>query len=143
MTKDVNGLGRNGDVREVSDGYARNYLIPQHLALPATTSLLQKMQKETAEYQARLKKEQEYQKQLGARLHQRTITIKAKADKQHLFASIKPEQISQAIEDQLKVKIEPSALVVKEPIKSLGLHELKIRFASDTVSLVKLKIEAK
>src|SRR5258708_6049100 len=97
LTKDVAGLGRSGDIKTVSDGHARNFLIPKHLALPATTEVLARVQKEEAEHQAKVKKDIERFQFLKTKLESKTITIKAPAAKNNLFAAIRENGIAKAI----------------------------------------------
>ena len=142
LTKDVEGLGRTGDVKEVSDGHARNFLIPKHFALPATSSVLARVQKEAQERVAKIAKDQGRLLDFKKKLENRTITIKAKADKTHLFAAIHEKDIADAVNAKLGVEINPDIIKLKEPIKTLGLHSIEIRFAKDQVALVQLQVEA-
>ncbi len=142
LTKDVSGLGRAGDVKEVSDGHARNFLIPKHLALPATSSLLQKVQKEESERIAKVKKEQEQMNALKNKLENKTFTVKGRASKEHLFAAIKPGEIVEAIRSKIGVELRPEQIVLKTALKSLGLHEVELALAQNTRCVVKLNIES-
>src|SRR6185436_20304048 len=100
LTKDVPNLGRSGDVKEVSDGYARNFLIQKHLALPATAEILNKVQKEQAEHQAKITRDHEKFLKLKHKLEHQTITLKAKANKTSLFAAIHADEIAKALAEQ-------------------------------------------
>ncbi len=142
LTKNVAGLGKAGDIKEVSDGHARNFLIPQHLALPATSSLLQKVQKEELEHQAKVKKEQELFEQLKHKIENKTFIIKAKADKHHLFASVKEQDIIKAITDEYPIQLTPSQILIEKNIKTLGEHEVSISLAGNQALKVKLIVEA-
>ena len=142
LTKDVAGTGRSGQVIEVSDGHARNFLIPRHLALPATVSALARVQKEEQEHQAKVLREQEKFALLKSKLENKTFVVKAKAEKTHLFAAIRKEQIVVAIKNKLDVDIESNQIVIEKPIKSLGLSEVEIRFANHGAIKVKLNVES-
>jgi large subunit ribosomal protein L9 len=142
LTKDVQGLGRAGDVKEVSDGYARNFLLPRHFGLPATSSVLAKVQKEEQEHQAKVAKQQEVFEQLKQRLVTKTFTIKAKAEKNTLFAAVKESQIAAAIKDKLTLEISPDQIIIKSPIKTLGKHEAEIRFAGNAKTIIQLDVRA-
>lgn len=142
LTKDVPGLGRAGDVKNVSDGHARNFLIPKHLALPATRSLLAKTQKEEAEKQAKIAREQERMLQLKKKLEGKTFVIKAKVQGKNLFAAIHEDQIAQLISEKTGVVISPTLINLSKPLKSLGLHEVEVRFAPGVAALVRLNIES-
>jgi large subunit ribosomal protein L9 len=136
LTKEVQGLGRPGDIKEVSDGHARNFLIPRHLALPATTAALDRLQKAQKEQQAKVLKDQAQLNALAVKLASQTIIITAKASKEHLFASISAKQIAEAINDKLKSEIAPNQIQIQKPIKSLGVHEVEIM-----LNKVKIKVE--
>ncbi len=141
LTKDVSGLGRSGDVKEVSDGYARNFLLLRHLALPATVKALDKLQKEELEHQAKVKRNQERFEQLKAKLENKVFTIKARAEKTHLFAALKPQQIAEAINNKQDYGVLAEHVAIKAPIKSLGEHEVELRLAQQSIIKVKLNVE--
>jgi large subunit ribosomal protein L9 len=142
LTKDVTGIGRAGDVKEVSDGHARNFLLPRHLALPATTSALSKLQKEESERQAKLKKEIEQFAALKNKLESKTFTIKGKANKQSLFAAIHEKEIAKQVADSMNLEITAGQVVLDKAIKTLGEHEAEIRFAGGLKARVRLNVEA-
>lgn len=141
LAQDVAGLGRAGDVKEVSDGHARNFLLPKRLALPATTAALERLQKEELERQAKFKKQEEKFAALKSALESKTFTIKGRAEKQHLFAAIHETQIAKAINEKLGLELTPDQIVLEKPIKSLGLHEAEIRFAEKLKAKVKLEVK--
>ena len=142
LTKDVPSLGRAGDLKEVSDGHARNFLIPKHLALPATSEVLSKIQKEEQEKQAKLVREVEKFLKIKNKLSGKTITIKAKANKSILFAGLHEKDLAAAIGENLGIEISPNAIILPAAIKSIGVHEIKIRFAKNAEAVVKLKVES-
>lgn len=129
-------------MKGVSDGYARNFLIPRHLALPATISILEKVQKEERERQAKIQKLQEHFNALKNQLDKTTFVIKAKADKQNLFAAIHENEIAKVINNKLNLDLNPEQIKLFGPIKSLGLHELEIQFAQNSSTKVKLDVQA-
>ncbi|MBX4191635.1 MAG: 50S ribosomal protein L9 [Candidatus Doudnabacteria bacterium] len=140
LIKDVPGLGRAGDVKEVSDGHARNLLIPRNVALPATTSALTKIQKETAEQKEKLKRETENFIQLKNKFQNKAFTIKAKANKNSLFAGIHEKEIAKVINEKSAATIDMSMIRIKSPIKTLGEHLVEVRFAKDYSAMVKLVV---
>ena len=142
LTKDVAGLGRAGDVKEVSDGHARNFLLPRRLALPATSSALTKLQKEEQERQDKLKRDQEKFLALKTKIEGKTFTLKGKSDKQNLFAAIHEDQIAKAINEKFDLGVVPDQIRIKTPIKKLGLHEVELRFAEKHIARVHLSVES-
>ena len=136
LTKDVSGLGRANQIKDVSDGHARNFLIPKHLALPATAQVLAKVQKEEKEKQEKLIKLQERNVSLRNNLEGKTFTIRAKAEKQNLFAAVHEDQIAKLL------AVEPEKIIISQPIKSLGLHEVEVKFSDNLKAKVKLDVQS-
>ncbi len=136
LVKDVSSLGKSGDVREVSDGYARNFLMPKHLVLPATSQLLAQMQKEEQERQDKIQKLREHFLNLKRNLESKTIAIKAKADKGKLFAAVREKDIAAA------TGLRPEQIIIKEPIKAQGSHEVEARLFEEIKAKIKLDIQA-
>ncbi|MEJ0021121.1 MAG: 50S ribosomal protein L9 [Candidatus Doudnabacteria bacterium] len=142
LTKDVAGLGRAGDVKEVSDGHARNFLLPKHLVLPATAAALDRLQKEEQELQAKVKRQEEKFLSLKNKMESKVFTIKGRAQKQNLFAALHEDQVAKAINEKLDLGLTPDQVVIEKPIKSLGLHKVQIRFAEKLKADVKLDVVA-
>ncbi|OGE87604.1 MAG: 50S ribosomal protein L9 [Candidatus Doudnabacteria bacterium RIFCSPLOWO2_02_FULL_49_13] len=142
LTKDVKGLGRTGDVKDVSDGHARNFLIPRHLALPATTEVLTKVQKEEKEKQAKVTRIQEFQQQLKNKLSHQEFEIKARASSNSLFAAVHEDEIASAINQKFPDSLDANKIVIEKPIKHLGLHEVLIKLNETINFKIRLKITA-
>lgn len=140
LTKDVPNLGRSGEIKEVSDGHARNFLIPKHLALPATSQVLQKIQKEEQEKQAKIFKDLERFQNIKNKLEGKTFTIKAKSEKQNLFAAVHEKEIAQAINEKAGTEISPELIKIQSPIKTLGEHQVEIVFNSEIRTKIKLVV---
>lgn len=136
LTKDVSRLGRAGEVREVSDGHARNFLLPKHLALPATRQLLGKIQKEQAEKQQKLQRQRQEAQALKYKLENKIFTVKAKASKERLFAAVHERDIAQVIH------LDPKQITIKGPIKTIGPAEIEVRLFEDIKVKIRLDIQA-
>jgi large subunit ribosomal protein L9 len=141
LTKDVSGVGRAGEVKEVSDGYARNFLIPRRLALPATTPALERIQKEEKERQEKTSRNQEKILTWKNQLESRTFTVKAKANEKTLFAAVHEKDIVAAINAKLNSELSPDQIRIAEPIKALGLFIVEIRLTEGVTANTKLNIE--
>lgn len=142
LTKDVPGLGRSGDVKEVSSGHAMNYLIPKHLALPATTQALTRIQKEEQEKQEKVQRDQAKAAELKKKLEQTTITVTGKTNKQTLFAAIHEKQIAEAINKKLNTQIEPHQIIIPQAIKNLGQHTIEIKLTDTINARAKIEVQA-
>lgn len=127
LTKSVDSLGTKGDVVDVSDGYARNYLIPRKFAVKASDGALRQAE---AMRQAQIDSERkalENARELGDSLSGTRVVVAARAgDAGNLFGSIGASDIAEAIVKFTGVEIDKKIIVVQEPIKEIGLHEVKL-----------------
>lgn len=142
LVKDVAKLGRSGDIKEVPDGYARNFLLAKKLALPATNETVRKAEKEKSESAQRVKKEQEKNLELKNKLENKTFTIKGKASNNKLFASVRESEITAVINDKLGSEIEADQIIIEQPVKNLGLNEVKLKLAGQIIAKIKINVEA-
>ena len=142
LTKDVRGLGRAGDIKDVSDGHARNFLIPKGLALPATTTVLTRVQKEEQEKQEKFKREQEHLAQVKNKLAEKQFTIKAKGSGNNLFAALHQKEIANAINIKHPNSVTESQIVLDKPLKTVGEHEIAINLSEQNKFKIRLIIQA-
>lgn len=129
LTTDVKGQGKKGELKEVSDGYARNYLLPRKLAVEANAdnmnALRLKEKAKAAQIAAEKAKALENAKQLESII----VKICAKAGSNgKLFGSITSKEISDALAKQHGIEIEKQKIVQAEPIKNFGSYEVKCKF---------------
>src|SRR5690606_11823461 len=127
LTKDVQGLGRVGDIKEVSDGHARNFLIPRGFALPATSGMLAKVQKEEQEKQQKVSKEQERIIQLKNKLAGKQFEVSAKASDSSLFAAIHEKDVAAAVNHKFPGSITEEQVELDKAIKTLVEHEVGVK----------------
>ena len=128
FTVDVKGQGKKGEMKEVSSGYARNYLIPRGLAAAATADTLNalKLKEKAKAAQAAREKAQaeEYAKKLSAV----QVTVRAKAGSAgKLFGAVTSQEISRALKEQFDLDIEKNKIVQAEPIKTFGSFTVKAK----------------
>ena len=128
LQQDIKGQGKKGQLKEVSDGYARNYLLPRGLAVAATADNLNAMRLKDKARQAQIAKERaqalEYAEKLGAVV----VHVKAKAGSGgRLFGSITSSQIAEALAAQHGIAIEKNQIVQTEPIKQFGTFQVKCK----------------
>lgn len=141
--QDVKGQGKEGEIKEVSDGYARNYLIPKGLAVEATKTRI----KEIQERNEKQRKTQEREKAEAVKLQQsldgQAINIKARTgtgDK--LFGAVTAKEIAETIEKQFKVKIDRKKVELTEPIKHVGEYPVKIKIYPSIQAEIKVTVTA-
>lgn len=124
LLQDVAKIGRKGSIVEVSDGLARNKLIPKRMAAPATDANLRKAQKAIADTSAAQGAIEDGFRSAVAELKDKPVVIAADANEQeHLFKAISIDEIVVAAK-ALGVTIDPAMIVIDKPIKSLGQHEI-------------------
>lgn len=143
LVRDVPRVGKAGDVKDVADGYARNFLLRRNLALPATPAALK-------DVEGRLKKEeQDHQRHIDelTKLAQQlegiilTFSIKAKAiEGERLYGSIRDNQIAEELGRLTGAAIDRAMVVLEAPIRTLGTHELTVRLSKDLTPKVKVVV---
>ena len=138
---DVKGQGKKGEMKEVSDGFARNYLLPRKLATEATADNINAMklkEKAKAAQTAREKAQAEaYAAQLGAV----QVVIRAKAGSSgKLFGAVTSEAISRALKEQFDMDIEKNKIVQTEPIKAYGAYSVKAKLGYEVSATINLLV---
>jgi large subunit ribosomal protein L9 len=129
LRQDVPNLGVIGDVVEVSAGYARNYLLPQHVAIAPTPANLKRVEGETVQRELAAKQRLEVLKALAAKITGTSVTIKAKANELgHLFGSVNVEHIVEALAAE-GYKVAPGQIALAAPIRTLDKFRVPIRLA--------------
>ena len=121
LLRDVKGVGRKGEVLSVSDGYARNFLIAQGLAMVASTGVISQLKSESNQKEASEAAKIEMWKKLAESLAGKQIVIKAKLNKQGgLFASVNERLIAGVLKDMVGREVEERSIVLTAPIKQVG-----------------------
>lgn len=143
--KDVKGQGKKGEVKEVSEGYANNFLFPRNLAIPATKGTLNTLEQHKKSEQKRKEQELADAEALGAKLETLTVQVPAKAGEGgRLFGAISTKQIGEALEQQHKLKIDKRKMQLDQPIRSLGVTKVPVKLhAKVTATLTVQVIEEK
>jgi len=132
LLQDVEGLGKAGDLKEVANGYARNYLLPRRLAAGATPGLIANRSQRIAAEQRRLEKQAELNRQLAERLAQITLIFKAKVGRQgRLYGSITSQDVASALQEAEGIAIDRRAIDLSEPIRSLGTFSVPVKVAAN------------
>lgn len=143
LLQDVKGLGKAGDVKDVADGYGRNYLIPNKLAVAATPSELKKAASLKAAAKQREDRLAREVRVLAERIAETELILKAKVGEQHrLYGSITSADIAEALEKQIGQAIDKRKIALAEPIKQLGTFKVPVHLAPGVESQVTVRIEA-
>jgi large subunit ribosomal protein L9 len=131
LLQNVEGLGQVGDMKEVANGYARNYLLPRRLAAGATPSLIANREQRIAAEKRRLEKLAEQNRQMAERLGQVALTFKAKVGSQgRLYGSITSQDIASALRDAENITIDRRTIDLSEPIRSLGTFSVPVKIST-------------
>lgn len=128
FTADVKGQGKKGEMKEVSSGYARNYLLPRGLAAEATADTLNALKLKEKAKAAQIAKEKALAEEYAKRLSAVQVTVKAKAGGAgKLFGAVTSQEISRALKEQFDMDIEKNKIVQSEPIKTFGSFTVKAK----------------
>lgn len=128
LLQDVKAQGKKGQVLNVSDGYARNFLIPRGLAVEATEGKLKELARQKASSDRKKQQEEDESKNLAAKIQGLTVNITAKVGEGgKLFGAVSNKDISEALEKQYGYKVDKKKILLKEPIKNLGVHTVTLK----------------
>jgi large subunit ribosomal protein L9 len=144
LLEDVKTLGKKGEIVNVNDGYARNFIIKKNLGLEATGKNLNdlKLQQKNQEKIAREKLEAA--KALAEELAGKSITVKIQAGVEgKVFGSISSKEIALEAKKQLGMEIDKKKIVIPDSIKSIGTYNVNIKLHKDVVGTLSVKVEAK
>lgn len=138
--KDVKGQGKKGEVKEVSEGYAQNFLIPRGLVRVASEGNVKTLEQQNLSEQKRKAQEKQEAETLGKTLEETSIVIKAKAgDGGRLFGAITSKQIAEALEAK-KYKVDKRKIELHDPIRSLGVTHVVIKLHPEVKATVKVQV---
>lgn len=141
LTQDVAGVGSTGDVAEVKDGYARNYLIPRGYAMRWTRGAERQVDAMRASKQERVIADRDSASTVAEQLADTPIVITARAGEGgRLFGAITPADVAGAIKDAVGVTVDRRRVEVAAPIKTVGKHDVRVRLHSDVVADVHLDV---
>ena len=143
LNKDVKGTGKAGDVVKVSDGYARNMLIPKGLATEATQGHIRHLEKQKAIAAEKKAEEKAAAKEQAEKIGDLTVTIKTKAgDGGKIFGSITSKDIAEGLKSQHGIEVDKKKIQLSSPIKQTGEMSVDIKLYSEVIAELKVKIEA-
>ena len=143
LQKPVDKLGVPGDVVEVADGYARNYLMPRGLAVKATRGGVKHVDSLQRAHAVRVNEEKAEAEQLAQRLIATPVQVTAHAGEEgKLFGSVTPSDVAEAIERQLGVRIDRHDVHLDEPIRSVGVHEVRVHLFAEVDPVISVEVVA-
>ena len=142
LKREVRGLGRPGEVKDVADGYAQNFLLPRGLATVANAGELKQLARERDAQKQKKDRAHSDAEQLAARLSTLTLVFRLKAGEQgKTFGSVTNKDIAEALRRDHGVSVDRAKIHVPEPLRALGPHSVEIRLLPDVRAKVTVAVE--
>ncbi|MGX9707034.1 50S ribosomal protein L9 [Laceyella tengchongensis] len=141
LQQDVKGTGKKGEVKEVSEGYARNFLIPRKLAIPATDGNMNTLKEQKRLEEKRKEAELKEAQELGQRIDSLTVKLSTKTGQGgRVFGSITSKQISQALKQQHQLQIDKKKILLDEPIRALGVTKVPVKLHPKVPAILSVQV---
>lgn len=139
LLQNIKGIGQIGDVKDVSDGYGRNYLMPRKLAKVATPDTLKEAEKLRANRELIMKEEKEKAQQVADKLKDVSLELSEKTnEKGKLFAQVGKKEIAAKLKEKTGVQLEDDMIQMDEHIKTTGEHSVQLELAPDVSVSIKV-----
>lgn len=141
LLQDVKGTGKKGEIKEVAEGYAHNFLLKRKLALPASDGNLNTLEDQRQRDERKKEAELEVAKELAKKLEELKVVISAKAGEGgRLFGAVSSKQVAEELKKQHQVKIEKKKLVLPEPIRTLGFTQVPVKLHSKVTATLQVQV---
>lgn len=142
LLQDVRGKGKKGQMLEVSDGYARNYMLPRKIAIEATADAVNTMRMNDKATQERIAKEKAEAMETAKKLREMTVTVMAKGGGNgRLFGSITNQEIADALKAKTGINLEKRKIVIADAIKNVGTYTVTCKLGYEITAPLTVKIE--
>ena len=142
LTQDVKGKGKKGQMIEVSDGYARNYMLPRKLAVEATADAVNTMRMNDKAAAEKAAKERAAAMEVSKQLRAMTLVVKAKGGGAgRLFGSVTNQEIADALKASAGITLDKRKIVIADPIKSVGTYTVQCKLGYEITAPLTVKIE--
>ncbi|MBQ6430895.1 MAG: 50S ribosomal protein L9 [Oscillospiraceae bacterium] len=142
LLQDVKGKGKKGQMLEVSDGYARNYMLPRKMAVEATADNINTKRMTDKAVQERQQREREEAFAISEKMKDMVVTVRAKGGGAgRLFGSVTTQEIADAIKQQEGIDVDKRRIVLEEQIKTVGDYTVKCKLGYEITAKLKLKVE--
>ncbi|MCX5776780.1 MAG: 50S ribosomal protein L9 [Candidatus Firestonebacteria bacterium] len=143
LTKDVDKMGKKGDLKNVSDGYARNFLFPARAAVEASAANIKDVEEKKKRDAVKLKKEKEVYLELAAKIGKVSITIATQVgEEDKMFGAVTAEDISEALKKE-GFEVDKRKIDLAEPIKKLGTFDVSIKLHAEVAAAIKVWVVKK
>jgi len=143
LTQDVKALGKKGEIVKVSDGYARNYILPKKLGMEATKQNLYDLNMQKAAEARKQKEILEEAQKFSKRLEELTVRVPIKAGEGgKTFGSVSSKEIVEAAKKQFQIELDKKKLQLNDPIKNAGSYTVQVKLHPQVTAELKVKVEA-
>jgi len=144
LTQDVKGQGKKDQIIDVSDGYARNFLLPKKLAIPADAKALNEVKNKEASIKHKIEVETAQAKEIAAKLESILVKLVCKSGADgKLYGSVTSKDVADALEAQHKITIDKKKINIASAIKAYGKYELDVKLYTDVVGKINLLVSDK
>ena len=141
LLEDVKSLGKKGDLVEVSTGYARNFILPRKKGVEASSKNINDLKLQKAHKDKVAAEQLENARDLKTEIEKRELALSIKVGENgKAFGAISSKELAQAVKDQFGLTVDKKKIVIDEPIKSLGSHEVKIKLHPKVTAALKVKV---
>ena len=141
---DVKGQGKKDQIKEVSDGYARNFLLPKKLAVPADAKMMNEIKNKESSKQHKIDTEKAEAKALAEKLQKITVKITAQAGGDgRLYGSVTSKDISEALSKQFGITVDKRKMTLDEPIKAFGLYSIDVKLYTEISGKINVSVSDK
>lgn len=143
LLQDIKGVGKKDEIINASDGYARNFLFPKKMAIPADEGNMARLQskKDSQEYKKEL--ERKDAKEVKCKIENIVLEIKVKAGENgKIFGGVTSKEISEELKNRYSIQVDKKKIILKETIKTLGRFNIEIKLYEDIVANLVLQINA-
>ncbi|MDA5109458.1 50S ribosomal protein L9 [Brevibacillus thermoruber] len=138
--QDVKGQGKKGEVKDLSEGYVRNFLLPRGLVKEATVANLKTLEAQKRSEAKRKEQEKQEAQELAQKLNELTVKVAGKAGEGgRLFGAISSKQVAQALEEQFNIKVDKRKLEM-DAIRSLGVTQIKVKLHNEVTATLKVHV---
>jgi len=142
LKREVRGLGRPGEVKDVADGYAQNFLLPKGLAIEATAGEMKHLAQERQAEKVKKDRAHADAEELATRLGTLTLVFRLKAGEQgKTFGSVTNKDIAEALKREHRIEVDRTKIELPEPVKTLGPHTVEIRLLPDVRARLRVAVE--
>lgn len=144
LTADVKGQGKKDQIIDVSDGYARNFLFPKKLAIPADSKAINEVKNKESSKQHKIEVDRQNAKDIAKKLESIVVSfIYAAGPDKRLYGSVTSKEIAEALKKEHGIEIDKRKITLSEPIKSFGTFKAEVRLFSDVTGTITVEVRGK